>query len=102
MTEEPRTTVLLAELDALELQMEPLRLGPRRTLRGLVANGAFFLMLTLSGLSLRRAGSLTAFLALAALIGYLPSYLKLRALRRERDALFEGRMPESGRVEDSL
>ena len=97
MTEEVASTRLMDELDALESQMEPLRLGPRRTLRGLAANVAFFGLLSISGLSLRSAAALTAGLMVAALVGYLPSYLKLRALRRERDALFLGSGPDGGR-----
>lgn len=89
MTDDFRTTVLLDELNAIESQMEPLRLGPRRAVRTLAANVAFFGLLALSGMSLSTAASWTAFLLVAAIAGYLPSYLKLRALRRERDALFE-------------
>lgn len=100
MSKDLGTSVLLDELDALESQMEPLRLGPRRTVRGLAANGAFFGLLALSGMSWRTAASLSAFVLLAALLGYLPSYLKLRALRRKRDALFEGGSLPSRRKND--
>lgn len=102
MTDDFRTTVLLDELNAVESQMEPLRLGPRRTVRGLAANVACFGLLALSGLSWRDAALVTTGVLVFAILGYMPSYLKLRALRRERDALFEGSAEFLPRDDDIL